>query len=162
MALNLQEKKTIVDKIHKLNNISLSAIIADARGIKSNHITELRKNSKKIGVEIKLVPNNLLRLSIQNTHFECLKQSLSGPLLIGYSLKHPGSAARLFQNFSKEHQQFKITSAVFEKKLLLDIQINQLAEMPTYKEAITRLLFIIKDVSIGKIIRVLLASSQKK
>ncbi|CAL4318085.1 50S ribosomal protein L10 [Buchnera aphidicola (Eriosoma grossulariae)] len=162
MALNLQEKKKIVLKIHKIANIALSAVIADSRGIKANQITELRKDARKIGVKISIVQNTLLNLAIKKTNFECLQKFLTGPSFIGYSLDHPGSAIRLFKDFSKKNIKFKITNAVFEKKILTDAQIDQLANMPTYKESIMHLLFIIKESAAGKMIRVLSNLSDKK
>ncbi|CAL4318021.1 50S ribosomal protein L10 [Buchnera aphidicola (Eriosoma lanigerum)] len=161
MALNLQSKKTIVSKIHEISKLALSAIIADSNGIETNKITELRKKARKLRVTIKIVQNNLLRLAIQGTHLECLKNSLKGPSLIGYSFIHPGSAARLFTKFSKDNVKFKIISAVFEQKLLTKTQINQLANMPTYEESIIKLLFIMKEASVGKIVRILFHLSKK-
>jgi len=162
MPLSLQNKKEIVAKIHKIANIALSVVTADSRGVTANNITELRKLSRDIGVKIKIVRNTLLNLAIQGTSFECLKNKLNGPTLIAYSLEHEGSAARLFKNFAKKNKNFKITGGAFEKKSLSILQVNYLAEMPTYNEAITFFVTLIKEVAVGKLIRTLSAISNKK
>lgn len=162
MPLSLQNKKEIVAKINKIANMALSVIIADSRGITTNHITELRKLSRHIGVKISVVRNTLLNLAIQGTSFECLKNTLKGPSLIAYSFEHAGSAARLFRNFAKKNKNFKITSGVFEKQILSKLQVNQLADMPTYNEAIIIFISLIKELAAGKLIRTLSVISNKK
>ncbi|QCI20787.1 50S ribosomal protein L10 [Buchnera aphidicola (Hyperomyzus lactucae)] len=162
MALNLNQKKIIVSKIHKISNAALSMITADSQGICVNKLNQLRKSGREIGVTMSVVQNTLLSLAIKNTIFECLKKKIKGSTFIAYSMIHPGSGARLFQEFSKKNTNFKITGAAFEGKLLSITEINKLAEMPTYKEAIIKLLFILKMAIAGKLIYTLSAIKKKK
>lgn len=162
MPLNLDQKKTIVSKINKISNIALSAVTADFQNISVNEINELRKSGRETGVKMSIIKNTLLSLGIKNTLFECLKKKIKGSTFIAYSMKHPGSGVRLFKEFSKKNAQFKITGAVFEGKLLSIAEITQLADMPTYKEAIIKLLFILKILIAGKLIYTLSAIKKKK
>ncbi|QJC31750.1 50S ribosomal protein L10 [Enterobacteriaceae endosymbiont of Donacia tomentosa] len=154
MPLNLTKKKMIVAKINKIDKCSLSAVIADFTGVNTNSLTLLRKKSQKNNVSVIIVRNRLLKLIMQNSNFQCLKSQLNGPILIGYSLKHPGAAARLFTEFAKINNNFKIKSAAFNKKL---IDIDILASLPTYNEALSRFLHIIKEISVGKFVKILTA-----
>lgn len=162
MALNLDEKKKIVSKINEISNIALSAVTADLQGVSVNNINELRKSGREIGVKMSVVQNTLLSLAIEKTSFECLKKIIKGSTFIAYSMQHPGSGARLFKEFSKKNTQFNITGAAFEGKLLSILEINQLADMPTYKEAIIKLLLILKTSAAGKLIYTLSAIKKKK
>ncbi len=162
MALNLSEKKKIVSKIHNISNLALSIVTADSQGVSVNKINQLRKSGREIGVKMSMIQNTLLSLAIKNTLFECLKKKIKGPTFIAYSMTHPGSGARLFREFSKKHKQFQITGAAFEGKLLSILEINQLADMPTYKEAIVKLLLVLKMSTTGKLIYILSAIKQKK
>ncbi|UPT14428.1 50S ribosomal protein L10 [Buchnera aphidicola] len=162
MALNLNKKKTIVSKIHQISNSALSAVIADSQGISVNQINQLRKSGRKLNVKMSIVQNTLLSLAIKNTSFECLKRIIKGSTFIAYSIDHPGSGVRLFKKFEKKNKQFKITGAVFEGKLLSNAEINQLADMPTYEEAISKLLLVLKISAAGKLIYTLSAIKQKK
>ncbi|QNS01790.1 MAG: 50S ribosomal protein L10 [Buchnera aphidicola (Pentalonia nigronervosa)] len=162
MALNFDRKKIIVANIHKISNTALSAVTADSQGISVNQINELRKNGRKHNVKMSIVQNNLLNLAIQKTTFECLKKNIKGSTFIAYSMQHPGSGARLFREFSKINEQFKITGAVFEGKLLSTIEIDQLADMPTYQEAMTKLILTLKMLSTGKLVYVLHLIKNKK
>ncbi|ANZ22291.1 50S ribosomal protein L10 [Buchnera aphidicola (Diuraphis noxia)] len=162
MPLNLDKKKAIVSKIKKISNTALSAVIADSQSVSVNEINVLRKSGREIGVKMSIVQNTLLCLAVKNTIFECLKEIIKGSTFIAYSMNHPGSAARLFKEFSKKNEKFQITGAAFEGKLLSIAEINQLADMPTYKEAIIKLLFILKMSVAGKLINILSAIKKKK
>ncbi|WP_343153734.1 50S ribosomal protein L10 [Buchnera aphidicola (Mindarus keteleerifoliae)] len=161
MGLNLQQKKTIVTNMHKMANLALSAIIADSRGIIANKINYLRKKSRKNGVIINVVRNNLLKLAFKNTQFECLKKKLSGPIIIAYSMEHPGSAARIFKNFSLKNKKFKIIGAALNSQSLSSSKIDLLAAMPTYKESIIQIITIMKEITLGKLLRILIAIKNK-
>ncbi|QCI15741.1 50S ribosomal protein L10 [Buchnera aphidicola] len=162
MALSLDKKKIIVSKINQISNTALSVITADSQGIGVNQINELRKSGRKIGVIMNVVQNTLLSLAIKNTNFECLKKKIKGSTFIAYSMKHPGSGARLFRDFSKQNAKFKITGAAFEGKLLSISEIHQLADIPTYKEAIIKLLLTLKMSIAGKLIYILSSIKKKK
>lgn len=162
MALNLHSKKVIVSKMHKISHAALSAVTADSQGISANQINQLRKSGREAGVKMNIVQNTLLSLAIKNTTFECLKKKIKGSTFIAYSMDHPGSGAKLFREFAKYNKQFKITGAAFEGRLLSVLEINQLADMPTYKEAIAKLLLILKMSVAGKLVHILSAIKKKK
>ncbi|XBC38761.1 MAG: 50S ribosomal protein L10 [Buchnera aphidicola (Melaphis rhois)] len=153
MILNFQQKQEIVSNINNITKQSLSIVIANSKHVKVNDITELRCLARKIGVKLGVFKNTLIKLGIKGTQFECLKKLLTGPVLMGCSIDHPRSAARLFRQFSVNNVNFKIIGAVFKKKILLACDINTLADMPTYNEAISRFIITIKEASMGKLMR---------
>ncbi len=81
-----------------------------------------------------------LRRVVEGTQFECLKDTFVGPTLIAYSMEHPGAAARLFKEFAKANAKFEVKAAAFEGELIPASQIDRLATLPTYEEAIARLM----------------------
>ncbi|XBC37708.1 MAG: 50S ribosomal protein L10 [Buchnera aphidicola (Meitanaphis elongallis)] len=162
MILNFQKKKEIVSKINDTIKKSLSIVVADTRNIKVNKITELRILARKIGVKLGVFKNTLINLSIKGTQFECLKKLLVGPVLIGYSIDHPRSAAKLFKEFSINNVNFKIIGAVFEGKILSACNIDTLANIPTYNEIINRLMILMKEIAITKLIRTIISVKKSK
>lgn len=152
----------IVALIHKNTSSALSAIIADFRGISVNTITKLRKKALKSDVTINVVKNTLLKKALKNTNFNFFSKKIKGPTLIAFSMKHPGSAAKLFKNFEKENTQFKIKLAAFENKILSNLEIEKLALMPTYNEALVQIMTILKEITVGKLIRTIISIKNKK
>ena len=94
----------------------------------------------------------------EKTEFECLAETFTGPTLIAFSNEHPGAAARLFTEFAKTNKEFEIKGAAFEGKTQ-DVQF--LATLPTYEEAIARLMGTMKEAAAGKLARTLAALRDK-
>lgn len=162
MALNLKDKKDIVAEVKEIAKSALFAVIVDYCGIKVDKITELRKKCREVGVYIRIIRNTLMRRIITGTPFECLKDNFFGPTMIAFSNKNPGSIARILNIFAKENVNFTVKAAAFKEKILSYDQINCLADLPTYEEAIIRLMLTIKEASVGKLIRTLAALCDKK
>ncbi|MDI5035071.1 50S ribosomal protein L10, partial [Salmonella enterica subsp. enterica serovar Montevideo] len=140
----------------------LSAVVADSRGVTVDKMTELRKAGREAGVYMRVVRNTLLRRVVEGTQFECLKDTFVGPTLIAYSMEHPGAAARLFKEFAKANAKFEVKAAAFEGELIPASQIDRLATLPTYEEAIARLMATMKEASAGKLVRTLAAVRDAK
>lgn len=164
MALNLQDKQAIVAEVSEVAKGALSAVVADSRGVTVDKMTELRKAGREAGVYMRVVRNTLLRRAVEGTPFECLKDAFVGPTLIAYSMEqeHPGAAARLFKEFAKANAKFEVKAAAFEGELIPASQIDRLATLPTYEEAIARLMATMKEASAGKLVRTLAAVRDAK
>ncbi|VFP85580.1 50S ribosomal protein L10 [Buchnera aphidicola (Cinara pseudotaxifoliae)] len=155
MALHRKKKKDIIKKINNIAKKSLSVIIADPSNVQVNKINKLRKKSILLHVKIYVIKNTLLQKSLIKTNFSKLIDTLNGPTLIAFSLKNPGSASRLFINFSKKNPQFKIKNAICENKILNIKEINDLALLPTHTEAIIKFILLLQEISLGKFLRLL-------
>lgn len=159
MALNLQDKKAIVAEVNEVAKGALSAVIADSRGVPVSAMTTLRKQAREAGVYVRVVRNTLARRAVEGTDFECLQETLIGPTLIAFSNEHPGAAARIFKDFAKENKDFEIKAAAFEGAIA---NVEVLATLPTYDEAIARLMMCMKEASAGKLVRTIAAIRDQK
>lgn len=162
MALNLQDKQAIVAEVIEEAKGALSAVVADSRGVTVAKMTELRKAGREAGVYMRVVRNTLLRRVVKGTPFECLEDTFVGPTLIAFSKEHPGAAARLFKAFAKENAKFEVKAAAFEGEVITAANIDRLATLPTYEEAIARLMSAMKEASAGKLVRTLAALRDQK
>ncbi|MCE1680775.1 50S ribosomal protein L10, partial [Enterobacter hormaechei] len=127
------------------------------RGVTVDKMTELRKAGREAGVYIRVVRNTLIRRAVEGTAYECLKEAFVGPTLIAFSNEHPGAAARLFKEFAKANPAFEIKAAAFEGEFIPAANIDRLATLPTYEEAIARLMSTMKEAVAGKLVRTLAA-----
>lgn len=161
MALLIEDKKAIVAEVAEIAKQAKSAVIADARGTTAASMTALRKLCRENKVYARVVRNTLLKKVVEGTEFECLTDSLVGPTLIAFSLDHPGAAARLFKEFSKTTDKFNIKAAAFEGEFIPAEQIDRLATLPTYEEALAHLMATMKEAAAGKLVRTLAAYGDK-
>ncbi|MCA6222165.1 MULTISPECIES: 50S ribosomal protein L10 [Photorhabdus] len=162
MALNLQDKQAIVAEVSEVAKGALSAVVADSRGVTVDKMTELRKAGREAGVYIRVVRNTLIRRAVEGTAYECLKEAFVGPTLIAFSNEHPGAAARLFKEFAKANPALEIKAAAFEGEFIPAANIDRLATLPTYEEAIARLMSTMKEAVAGKLVRTLAALRESR
>ncbi|MDA3978044.1 MULTISPECIES: 50S ribosomal protein L10 [Gallibacterium] len=162
MALNLQDKQAVVAEVSEVAKGALSAVAADSRGVTVDKMTELRKSAREAGVYMRVVRNTLLRRAVEGTAFECMKDTFKGPTLIAFSNEHPGAAARLFKEFAKANDKFEIKGAAFEGEFIEAKAIDRLATLPTYEEAIARLMGTMKEAAAGKLVRTIAAIRDQK
>ncbi|MDX5297576.1 MAG: 50S ribosomal protein L10 [Gammaproteobacteria bacterium] len=161
MAIKLEDKKAIVAEVNEAAKGALSAVVADARGVTVSAMTGLRKEAREAGVYVRVVRNTLVRRAVEGTQYECLIDSFKGPTLIAFSNEHPGAAARLFKEFAKTQEKFEIKAAAFEGQFLSAQQIDVLATLPTYNEAIAQLMSVIQGAT-SKLARTLAAIRDQK
>ncbi len=159
MALGLNDKKAIVAEVQEAASGALSAVVADARGVTVGAMTALRKEARENGVWMKVVRNTLAKRAIEGTGVECISSTLTGPSLIAFSQEHPGAAARIFAKFAKENDEFELKVAAFEGEV---VDVNMLAVLPTYDEAIAKLMAVMKEASAGKLVRTIAAIRDQK
>ncbi len=159
MALGLEDKKAIVAEVQEAAKSALSAVVADARGVSVSAMTALRKEARANGVWVKVVRNTLARRAVEGTAYECLTDSFVGPTLIAFSTEHPGAGARIFKDFAKGNDKFELKTAAFEGSV---VDISLLASLPTYDEAIAKLMSVMKEAAAGKLVRTIAAIRDQK
>ncbi|AHK16956.1 MAG: 50S ribosomal protein L10 [Sulfitobacter litoralis] len=159
MALGLEDKKAIVAEVQEAAQGALSAVVADSRGVTVGAMTALRKEAREAGVWMKVVRNTLARRAVEGTPYECLNDILVGPSLIAFSSEHPGAAARIFKDFAKKNDKFELKGGAFDGAM---VSVDMLATLPTYDEAIARLMSVMKEASAGKLVRTIAAIRDQK
>jgi len=140
MALRLEDKKVFVKEVNAVAGDSLSAVAAEYRGLTVAEMTELRKEARNAGVYLRVIKNTLARRAIEGTDFECMKDTLKGPLLIAFAKDDPGAAARVIKDFAKGHEALKAVSLSAGGQLLPASDLSRLAELPTLDQARAMLL----------------------
>ncbi len=159
MALGLEDKKAIVAEVQEAAKSALSAVVADARGVTVTQMTALRKEARENGVWLRVVRNTLARRAVEGTDYECISESFVGPTIIAFSNEHPGAGARILRDFAKENDDLELKIASFEGAL---VDVNVLASLPTYDEAIAKLMSVMKEAAAGKLVRTLAALRDQK
>lgn len=140
MAIRLEDKKQIVSEVNEAATSALSAVLADYRGVTVSDMTELRKQARENNVYLQVVRNTLLKRAVENTDFACLNEALVGPTMLAFSREDPGAAARVLKDFAKKNDKFQIKALSIGGKLLPADQIDALASLPTYDQAVASLM----------------------
>lgn len=154
MALRLEDKKTLVAEVNAVAGTALSLVAAEYRGLTVDQMTALRKDAREAGVYMRVVKNTLARRAVEGTDFECVKEDLSGPLLLAFSKEEPGAAARVVKSFAKDHDQLVARLVSIGGKLLPGSDLERLASLPTREQALSMLIGVMQ-APIAKFVRTL-------
>jgi large subunit ribosomal protein L10 len=144
MALNLAEKQAIVAEVAEVAAKAYSAIAAEYRGLTVAQMDKLRVMGRENNVYIRVVKNTLVRRAVEGTDFECMQEGLTGPLVMAFSMEDPGAAARVIKDFVKENKTMEVKLVSIGGKLLAASDLETLAKMPTYDQAISLLMAVMK------------------
>lgn len=144
MALTYAQKETIVAEVAEVAKTAYSAIGAEYRGLSVADMTDLRVEARKSGVYVRVVKNTLAKRALADTEFACMQDELTGPLVLAFGREDPGSAARVVEAFAKKHDKFRVRLIAVSGQLLPPSELDKLAKMPTYDEAISQLMAVMK------------------
>lgn len=160
MTLTLVEKQAVVAEVAQVASKAIGAVVADYRGLTVNQMTRLRADARKQGVYLRVVKNSLTRRAFENTSLSCLNDKLVGPVFIALSLESPSDAARLLKGCAKEFDKLEIKALSVGDKVYDANQLEMVASLPTYDEAIAKLMAIMK-APVEKLVRTLAAPQVK-
>ena len=144
MALNFEQKQAIVAEVAGVASTAFSAVAAEYRGITVEKMTALRVEARKNGVYLRVVKNTLARRAVKDTEFECMTDGLTGPLVLAFSQEDPGAAARVIKDFAKDESKLKVTLVAIGGQMLGANELETLAKMPTYDQAISMLMSVMQ------------------
>ncbi|MGB5490447.1 MAG: 50S ribosomal protein L10 [Woeseiaceae bacterium] len=140
MALRLEDKKALVKEVNAVAGDSVTAVAAEYRGLSVAEMTELRKEARNAGVYLRVVKNTLARRAVEGTDFECMQDTLKGPILLAFAKDDPGAAARVIRDFAKGHKALQAVSLSAGGQVLPGSDLSMLAELPTLDQARAMLL----------------------
>ena len=154
MGLTLEQKQAVVAEVASVAAAAPAAIAAEYSGLNVAEMTELRRSARAAGIYLKVVRNTLARRALEGTQFDCMRDTLTGPLLLAFSNEEPGSAAKVIRNFAKENEKLVVRLIALDGRLHDSAEIERVANMPTLDQARAMLLGLLQ-APLGKFLRVL-------
>ncbi len=154
MALSIEQKKAVVEQVTEVARTALAAVAAEYRGLTVEEMTDLRAKARASGVYLKVAKNTLVRRAVEGTEFECMQDSLIGPLLFAFSMEDPGAAARLVKDFVKSNDKLIAKLVAVGGELYDASELERLSSLPTYDQALAILMGVMQ-APIEKFVRTL-------
>jgi len=144
MALNLEDKKTMVAEVAEVAAKAQSVVAAEYRGLTVGQMTELRAKARAQGVYMRVVKNTLARKALAGTSFESVGPKLKGPLVLAFSKDDPGAAARVVKDFAKANEKLVATLVSIGGQVMPGTDLDRIASLPTREQALSMLLGTLK------------------
>lgn len=156
---SLKEAKVaeIKEKLEKASSVVLSQY----QGLTVEEDTVLRKNLREAGVEYKVYKNTLVTLAAKELGLDGIVEYLEGPVAIAFGYEDVTVAARVLNDFAKDHKKLELKAGIVEGEVYDTEKIKQLATIPSKEVLIAKLLGSIKS-PIASFARVINAIAESK
>ena len=139
-----QAKDTAIGEIKARFEKMTAAVFLDFKGMTVEHVTKLRAEFRKAGVDYKVVKNTLVKHAIKGASYESkLDDVLVGMTGIAWSYEDPSAAAKVVKAFRKDPagEKLQIKAGLIEGSVLDAKGVeDQLATMPGKNELRAKLL----------------------
>lgn len=160
MSISLSKKKDIVDKVKNIADNSKSIILTNYKGLSAPEITNLRSIARKKNVDLFVAKNNLLKIGFKNTVYDNFNKYLKGQSLLFFSRDDISGSAKIVQDFCKNNDKLKVNIISLSGEMFSNKQLDYISSLPTKKEAICSLLFLLK-LPISKLFKTIKCPSLK-
>ncbi len=138
-----EEKTQAVAELHEKFSRARVAFLAECTGLEGNEVTELRRQLRGAGAELKVVKNTLAVLASEGTSLSVAKDHFRGPLSVAIGYDDPALPAKILRDFiakGKRDKKMRITVGVVEGSLLDAARVKAVADLPSRNALLSMLL----------------------
>jgi large subunit ribosomal protein L10 len=137
------EKQQDLDQLKtELAKVS-TVILTTFQGITVEDDTKLRRAVQAAGGKYQVVKNTLAELAGNGTPVGGVLKDLKGTNSIAYTNTDPVALAKALTKVAKDVPAFKFKSGIVEGKVISIAEIQQLANMPSKEELISKIMFLL-------------------
>lgn len=144
MSSVIEQKKQIVSDLADKFRNSKSAVVVDYRGLDVAEVTELRTQLREAGVDFKVYKNTMVRRAADEVELSELNEVLQGPTAVAFHEDDAVAAAKVLNNFAKDHESLEIKGGVVEGQVATLEQIKELANLPNYEGLVSMFLSVLQ------------------
>jgi large subunit ribosomal protein L10 len=143
--LTRAQKQEQIDTLKGMLAPANGLFVMDFTGLSVGEVTELRRRVKEARGNYRVVRNTLARLALAETNHRGLDQLLAGPAAVAYTDQDAVLLAKALAEFAKTHEQLRFRGGLVEGHLLDAQQAKLVAALPSKKELVAKLLFLLQS-----------------
>ena len=143
MSASKQKRSAEIDALRTLFEGVQGGVVTDYRGLNVEQISDLRRRFRERGVGYKVVKN-----------------TLTGPIGIGFTDGDPIAPAQVAVEFSKDHESLEVKGGFMEGQVLTEAELREISKLSGVKELKAQFLAVLNGPA-QKILGVLNAAPQK-
>ena len=140
----IAKKAAIVDEMAEKFEKSVSNVVVDYRGLTVEEVTDLRKQLREAGVEMRVVKNTYLKRAVAKANIEGMDEVFAGPTAIAFSEEDVTAPARILVKFAEDHEALEVKGGMIEGKVASLDEINALSKLPDRDGLLSMLLSVLQ------------------
>ncbi|QVK18035.1 50S ribosomal protein L10 [Mycoplasmatota bacterium] len=140
----LEAKKQQVNELAEKFKNSVSCVVVDPRGLTVQQSTELRKQLRNEGVELKVIKNNISARAASEAGYEEMSKLFVGPSAIAFSENDAVAPAKIIYEFSSKNESLQLKGGFIEKRNVSIEQLAEVAKLPNKDGMLSMLLSVLQ------------------
>ncbi|HAP4252554.1 TPA: 50S ribosomal protein L10, partial [Enterococcus faecalis] len=104
----IAKKETLVQAAAEKFESAASVVIVDYRGLTVEEVTNLRKQLRDAGVEMKVIKNSILSRAAKKVGLDGLDEVFTGPTAVAFSNDDVVAPAKIIDEFAKDAKALEI------------------------------------------------------
>ena len=140
----IAKKETLVQAAAEKFESAASVVIVDYRGLTVEEVTNLRKQLRDAGVEMKVIKNSILSRAAKKVGLDGLDEVFTGPTAVAFSNDDVVAPAKIIDEVAKDAKALEIKGGVIEGKVSSVEQITALAKLPNREGLLSMLLSVLQ------------------
>lgn len=141
--LTRKQKEELVKKLASKISNSKAVVICDYKGLKVDELKSLRRALRENSAEMLVAKKSLIQIALQQAKINLDVKKMEGQIAIVHGGDEVSSPKALHQ-FSKDNDNLKILAGALEQKAISDIEVIDLAKLPSKDELFARVVGSIK------------------
>lgn len=138
--MNREEKAKIIEQLNKKAKEASIALVTDFRGLKVEDMEQLRSRLREQNIDFQVVKNTLARMALEGSPHNVIKDGFRDCCAIAFGYDDPIVASKVLVNFAKKNKNFELRFASFQGEYLTPEKINDLSQLPSREELLSRFL----------------------
>ena len=140
---NKDDKQKDIASLRQDLSAARNVFVTGYEKLKVSQDYELRKTVRAAGGKYRVIKNNLAELAAEGTPSAEVLKGLRGMTSLVYTTSDPVALAKALTTYAKANPTFTFKAGMVEGRVIQIGSINDLANMPSKEEILSRLLFLI-------------------
>lgn len=140
----IAKKAAIIDEVAEKFQSAVSVVVVDYRGLTVEQVTNLRKDLREAGVEMRVIKNTYLKRAADKVGYEGLDETFTGPTAVAFSSEDVVAPARIMAKYAEDIEALEIKGGMIEGKVASLEEINALAKLPNREGMLSMLLSVLQ------------------
>jgi large subunit ribosomal protein L10 len=140
-----EEKAQAISQFNETIGKATNAFLIDFKGITVPQVTELRKQVRETGSEYVVVKNTLALIGVKDSPLKTLEKHFSGMTAVAFNTTDAVALAKALTKFAKDVPTVQFKGAMLNGQIVPASEIQNIANLPSREEVVTKLLFILQS-----------------
>jgi large subunit ribosomal protein L10 len=140
-----EEKAQAISEFNESIGKATNAFLIDFKGITVPQVTELRKQVRETGSEYLVVKNTLALIAVKDSPLKTLEKQFTGMTAVAFNKTDAVALAKALTKFAKDVPTVQFKGAMLDGQIVPASEIQNIANLPTREELVSRLLFLMQS-----------------